>query len=44
MARKFQQGDLVYNRTTKEDRAVRRAYETNGATMYEVAVPKHSDT
>jgi hypothetical protein len=44
MARKFQQGDLVYNRNTKEDGAVIRVYETNGARMLEVAVPKHCDS
>ena len=44
MARKFQPGDFVYNRDTKEDGAVSRVYETNDSTMYEVAVPKHSDS
>jgi hypothetical protein len=44
MARKFQQGDLVYNRATKEHGAVRRVYETNGSTMCEVAVPRHGDS
>ena len=43
MNRKFKRRDLVYNRNTKEEGAVRRVYETNGATMYGVAVPKHSD-
>ena len=40
---KFQIKDLVYNVNTKEDGAVRRVYETNGVTMYEVAVPKRGD-
>ncbi len=40
----FQLGDLVYNRNTKEDGAIRRAYETNGAAMYEVAVPQLRDS
>jgi hypothetical protein len=31
----FQLGGLVDNRNTKEDGAIRRAYETNGAAMYE---------
>ena len=44
MTRKFQQGDLVYNRNTKEDGAVRRVYETNGAAIYEVAVPQKGDS
>jgi hypothetical protein len=34
----------VYNRDTKEDGAVSRVYETNDSSMYEVAVPKHSDS
>lgn len=44
MAKKFQPGDLVYNRYTKEDGAVMRVYETNGATMYEVAVSRLGDS
>jgi len=40
----FQLGDLVYNRNTKEDGAIRRAYQTNGAAMYEVAVPQLRDS
>src|SRR5216684_8446111 len=43
VTRKFKHGNLVYNRNTKEDGGVRRVYETNGAIMYEVAVPKHGD-
>jgi hypothetical protein len=43
MTRKFEQGDLVYNRDMKEDGAVRRVYEANGITMYEMAVPKYGD-
>jgi len=35
---------LVHNRNTKEDGAVRKVYDTNGAMMYEVAVPKNRDT
>jgi hypothetical protein len=34
----------VYNRSTKENGTVRRVYETNGAAMYEVAVPQQSDS
>jgi hypothetical protein len=41
---KFQREDLVYNRDTKEEGAVRRRYETHGGTMYEVAVPKLADS
>jgi hypothetical protein len=41
---KFQHRDLVYNGNTKEDGAVRRVYERDGATMYEVAVPRHSNS
>ncbi len=44
MTKKFQLGDLVYNRDTKEDGSIRRVYETNGATMYEVAVPQKGDS
>jgi hypothetical protein len=33
----------VYNRNTTEDGAIRKVYETRGATMYEVAVPMHGD-
>ena len=44
MAEKFQLTDLVYNRSTKENGTVRRVYETNGAAMYEVAVPQQSDS
>jgi hypothetical protein len=40
---KFQPRDLVYNRNTTEDGAIRKVYETHGATMYEVAVPMHGD-
>jgi hypothetical protein len=41
---KFQQEDAVYNRNTKEDGVVRRVYEKNGKAIYEVAVPKYSDS
>ena len=34
----------MYNRTTKEDGVIRRAYESNGAAMYEVAVPQRGDS
>jgi hypothetical protein len=44
MVDKIQPGDLVYNRDTMEDGAVMRVYETNGSTMYEVAVPKLGDS
>ena len=40
----FQLGDLVYNRNTKEDGAIRRIYETSGVAMYEVAVPQNRDS
>jgi hypothetical protein len=40
MIPKFQSGNLLYNRNTKEDGAVRRVYENCSAIMYEVAVPK----
>ena len=43
MTGKFRQRDLVYNRNTKEDGAIRKVYETNGVAMYEVAVPMHGD-
>jgi len=36
--------DLVYNRNTKEDGTITRVYETNGAAMYEVAVPQNRDS
>jgi len=41
---KFQLRDLVYNRDTREDGLIRRVYERNGATMYEVAVPQMKDS
>jgi hypothetical protein len=44
MKQNFQLTDLVYNRNTKEDGAVRRIYETNGAAMYEVAVPQERNS
>jgi hypothetical protein len=44
MAKKFQPGDLVYNRATMEDGAVMRVYETNGFTILEVSVPKFGDS
>jgi hypothetical protein len=44
MTAKFQSRNLVYNRNTKEDGAIRKVHETNGAMMYEVAVPKNRDT
>lgn len=44
MAKKFQPGDLVYNRATREDGAVMRVYETNGSTILEVGVPKFGDS
>jgi len=40
----FQLGDLVYNRNTKEDGAIKRAYEMNGVARYKVVVPHLSDT
>ena len=44
MIRKFQHMALVYNPETKEYGAVRRVYEANGSTMYEVAVPKDGES
>jgi hypothetical protein len=44
MTGNFQHRDLVYNRSTKEDGAIRRAYESNGTAMYEVAVPQRGDS
>ena len=44
IAGKFQFRNLVHNRNTKEDGAVRKVYDTNGAMMYEVAVPKKDDS
>jgi hypothetical protein len=43
MIGKFQPRNLAYNRNTKEDGAIRKVYEKNGAMMYEVAVPKRRD-
>lgn len=40
MTGKFQHRDLVYNRITGEDGAIRRVYTAKGSAMYEVAVPK----
>ncbi len=36
----FRVDDLLHNRNTHEDGAVRRVYERNGLIMYEVWVPK----
>ena len=44
MAETFELRDLVYNRITKEDGAIRRVYKTNGSSMYEVTVPRRADT
>ena len=44
MTESFQLNDLVYNRKTKEDGTTRRVYQTNGAVMYEVAVPQKGDS
>jgi hypothetical protein len=44
MIRTFQLGDLVYNRNTKEDGTIRRAYTTNGVAMYKVTVPSSGDS
>jgi hypothetical protein len=44
MTAKFKRGDLVYNRDTKEDGAVRSRHETYGGTVYEVAVTKLGDS
>ncbi len=40
----FEYGDFVYNRNTKEDGVIRRAYESNCTAMYEVAVPLRGDS
>ena len=44
MKENFRLKDLVYNRNTKEDGTIRRIYATNGAAMYEVAVPQQADS
>jgi hypothetical protein len=44
MTGKYQIKDLVYNVNTKEDGAIRKVYEMNGARMYEAAVPVHGDS
>jgi hypothetical protein len=44
MTGNFQHRDLVYNRNTKEVGVIRRAYNSNGAAMYEVAVPQRGDS
>ena len=44
MTGNFQHRELVYNRNTKEDGVIRRAYQSKGATMYEVAVPQRGDS
>ena len=44
MTGNFQHRDFGYNRNTKEDGLIGRAYESNGAAMYEVAVPQHGDS
>jgi hypothetical protein len=44
MTNNFQHRDLVYNRNAKEDGSVRRAYNSNGVRMYEVAVPQRGDS
>ena len=44
MTGKFQHRDLVYNRNTKEDGVIRRAYNSKGGPMYEVAVPQRGDS
>jgi hypothetical protein len=44
MIRKFQHRALLFNPVTKEYGAVRKAYELNGVTMYEVAVSKDGES
>ena len=44
MKENFQLKELVYNRNMKEDGTIKRTYETNGAAMYEVAVPQQRGT
>jgi hypothetical protein len=44
MIRKFQHRALLFNPVTREDGAVRKAYESMGVTMYEVAVSKDGET
>ena len=40
----FRKGDLLHNHATKEDGSVRRIYEKNGLTMYEVWVPRRANS
>jgi hypothetical protein len=44
MIRKFQHRTLLYNPVTKEDGSVRKAYEAQGVTMYEVAVSRDGES
>jgi hypothetical protein len=44
MTENFKFRELVYNRVTKEDGSIQRVYKTNGAAMYEVAVPIQDDS
>ena len=44
MIRKFQHRALLFNPVTMEDGAVRKAYEAEGLTMYEVAVSKDGES
>lgn len=44
MLRKFRHRALLFNPVTMEDGAVRKAYDSNGVTMYEVAVSKNGET
>jgi hypothetical protein len=44
LTKNFELRDLVYNRVTKEDGAIRRVYKMNGVAMCEVAVPKLGDS
>ena len=44
MPNNFRLTDFVHNRRTKEDGIITRVYEENGATMYEVAVPRQGDS
>jgi hypothetical protein len=40
----FHKGDLLHNHSTKEDGSVRRVYQSDGLTMYEVWVPRRANS
>lgn len=43
-AAKFRAGQLVYNRTTKEDGFISEVFTDKGKSMYEVWVPRVADS